>query len=315
MSKHFHYEARKDAAHPFSSHGLNGHSTTRSTRGTKLNKINRRTFLLATGAIAVNPMLNNIDALAEADAKAQLPEPAETVAPFVWSAEGIEFSFAFLDKRLRIHSILPQNTVALENMPAPTDSSGLETAILCTGENADDHHGMKLTGGMPGGRMVFVGKQIVETATGKQLVLTHIDPALSLKVESIYESFRGVPVVRRFTRVTNLDVRPVGIEYVSSAMLHNLVTPREFERELLVHFAYNTWQAEGQWHTCRPSQVGFIDNENFTCSAASFSSLGTWSTQKYLPMGFIENKRLGVTWFWQIEHNGSWHWELSNTFT
>jgi alpha-galactosidase len=26
----------------------------------------------------------------------------------------------------------------------------------------------------------------------------------------------------------------------------------------------------------------------------------------------VENKRLGVIWFWQIEHNGSWYWEISN---
>ena len=26
----------------------------------------------------------------------------------------------------------------------------------------------------------------------------------------------------------------------------------------------------------------------------------------------VENTRMGVTWFWQIEHNGSWYWEISN---
>ena len=30
-------------------------------------------------------------------------------------------------------------------------------------------------------------------------------------------------------------------------------------------------------------------------------------------MGLVENTELGVTWFWQIEHNGTWHWELANT--
>ncbi len=76
-------------------------------------------------------------------------------------------------------------------------------------------------------------------------------------------------------------------------MLHNLATPRGFEQELLVHFAFNTWQAEGQWHARKPSQSGFIDNGNFTCSAASFNSLGTWSTQKYLPIGLVENQAAG----------------------
>jgi alpha-galactosidase len=276
-----------------------------------MSHIDRRTFLLATGTLAVSPKL---DTLAQTFAGAtQLPEPAVSVAPFEWTTAGVRFSFEFLDKRLRIKSILPEEVAALDGMPAPTDSSGVETALLCTGENADDHHGMKFTGGMPGGRMVYSGRDESDTAAGKRMVLTQIDPSLGLKVESVYESFTQVPVIRRFTRVTNLGSQAVGIEYLSSAMLHNMASPRAFEQELLVHFAFNTWQAEGQWHARRPSQVGFIDNGNFTCSAAQFNSLGTWSTQKYLPMGLIENQKLGVIWFWQIEHNGSWHWELSNT--
>jgi alpha-galactosidase len=29
-------------------------------------------------------------------------------------------------------------------------------------------------------------------------------------------------------------------------------------------------------------------------------------------MAMVENVRLGLIWFWQIEHNGSWYWEISN---
>ena len=136
---------------------------------------------------------------------------------------------------------------------------------------------------------------------------------LGLDVESIYETFADLPVVRRSTRVTNIGRQNAGIEYLSSAMLYNLASPRRFEQDLRIHFAYNTWQAEAQWKTVKPSQAGFIDNGNFTISPASFDSIGTWSTQRYLPMGVVENTDLGVTWFWQIEHNGTWHWELANT--
>ncbi|QNI33982.1 alpha-galactosidase [Alloacidobacterium dinghuense] len=279
-----------------------------------MTNIDRRTFLKETGALAIGPVVSELNGLAEGSAETKpLPEPARTVAPFEWRAEGVIFSFEFLDNRLRIKSILPAGVAAVDGIPAPTSSSGVEVAIHCTGENADDHHGTKFTGGMPGGRLVYSGKEESAIATGKRMVLTQIDPVLGLKVESIYESFHDIPVLRRSTRVTNLGQREVGIEYLSSAMLHNLAMPRGYEQELLVHFAFNSWQAEGQWHALKPSEAGFLDNGNFTLSAASFNSLGTWSTQKYLPMGLVENKRLGVTWFWQIEHNGSWHWELSDT--
>ena len=29
-------------------------------------------------------------------------------------------------------------------------------------------------------------------------------------------------------------------------------------------------------------------------------------------MAVVENTKLGIAWFWQIEHNGSWYWEISN---
>jgi alpha-galactosidase len=233
--------------------------------------------------------------------------------PFEWAAPGLVFSFEFFDKRIRSRTLLPPGVAPPKDIPLPTAISGIETSLHCTGEDPNDHHGLKFTGGSPGARLVYVGRREVSTATGKRLRIYQSDPVLGLEVESIYETFANLPVVRRSAQVTNVGRQNVGIEYLSSAMLYNLASPRRFEQELLIHYARNTWQAEAQWQTVKPSQAGFIDNGNFTVSPASFDSIGTWSTQRYLPMGLVENRELGVTWFWQIEHNGTWHWELANT--
>jgi alpha-galactosidase len=74
----------------------------------------------------------------------------------------------------------------------------------------------------------------------------------------------------------------------------------------------NSWMAEAQWHRLRPSEMGFVENERTSWSEAQAGSVGSWSTERYLPMAMAENTRLGLTWFWQIEHNGSWYWEISN---
>ena len=140
----------------------------------------------------------------------------------------------------------------------------------------------------------------------------HTDPVLKLSVESVYEAFDGVPVVRRYSRITNSGGSPVGLEFLSSAMLHGLAAPQEYDRELRIHLAQNSWMAEGQWHTFRPSEMGFVENERTSWSQAQAGSVGSWSTERYLPMAMAENTRLGLTWFWQIEHNGSWYWEISN---
>jgi alpha-galactosidase len=95
-------------------------------------------------------------------------------------------------------------------------------------------------------------------------------------------------------------------------MLHGLADPQNYDRELRIHVALNSWMAEGQWHTLRPSEMGFVENERTSWSEAQAGSIGSWSTERYLPMAMVENLPLGLTWFWQIEHNGSWYWELSN---
>jgi alpha-galactosidase len=128
----------------------------------------------------------------------------------------------------------------------------------------------------------------------------------------VYEDFDGIPVVRRYSRVTNKGDSAAGLEFLSSAMLHGLAAPQAYDRELRIHLAVNSWMAEGQWHTLRPSEMGFVENERTSWSEARAGSVGSWSTERYLPMAMVENIKLGLTWFWQIEHNGSWYWEVSN---
>ena len=158
----------------------------------------------------------------------------------------------------------------------------------------------------------FRGKEEVSTPTGRRLSLFHTDSRLSLRVESIYEEFKNAPMVRRRTKVTNNGNAPVGIDFLSSAMLHALADPQHYDRELRIHLPFNSWMAEGQWRTFKPSELGFIENGRTSWSEASAASVGSWSTEKFLPMAMVENTALGLIWFWQIEHNGSWYWEVSN---
>ncbi len=55
-------------------------------------------------------------------------------------------------------------------------------------------------------------------------------------------------------------------------------------------------------------QVG----SGFSLKRVAISSQGTWSSLEYLPMAALENIEVGSTLCWQIEHNGSWYWEISD---
>jgi len=229
--------------------------------------------------------------------------------PFEWITPDLALSFEFSGDKLRQKSLLPASySKTTVRLPV---SSGVETAIHCSGEDSPDA-GMKQGVGQPGSRLVFADKKEEAANNGRRLTLTHSDPVTKLRVESFYEAFDGVPVVRRWTRVTNDGTANAGIEFLSSAMLHGLADGQNFDRELKIHLAVNSWMAEAQWHAFRPSELGFVENERTSWSQASAGSIGSWSTEKYLPMAMVENTRLGLTWFWQIEHNGSWYWEISN---
>ena len=227
--------------------------------------------------------------------------------PFEWNSGELIFPFGVKNGRLRQRRIVP----AGDKASTPGDSSGVEVAIQCSGENSPDQ-GMKSGTGQPGVRLLFAGHKEEARPGGKRLVCTHTDEKLKLRVESVYEAFDAIPVVRRYCRVINEGSSPVGIEFLSSAMLHGLADPEKYDRELRIHVAFNSWMSEGQWHKLRPSEMGFVENERTSWSQARAGSVGSWSTERYLPMAMAENTKLGLIWFWQIEHNGSWYWEISN---
>jgi alpha-galactosidase len=259
--------------------------------------VDRRQFLLSGGVATLGAFVS----------QASPPvSTAGTPESFQWRTDDLIFSFDVTAGRLRQKRLVPAGT-QLAN-----DFAGVEVALQCSGENSPDQ-GMKSGIGQPGARMLFEGHREESTQRGNRLVCAHTDPKLSLRVESVYEAFNGIPVVRRYSRVTNGGSSPVGIEFLSSAMLHGLADPQNYDRELRIHVAFNSWMAEGQWHRLRPSEMGFVENERTSWSEAQAGSIGSWSTERYLPIAMAENTSLGLIWFWQIEHNGSWYWEISNS--
>ena len=187
-------------------------------------------------------------------------------------------------------------------------------AIHCTGENTGSIHGNKITENNPGSRLIYQGTDEVATGKGKRVIHNLYDEKLKLKVESIYEFTNDIPVVRRWTVVTNEGDSDAGIKFVSSAMLNNYNLPgsQEEDEKLIYHYATNSWYEEAQWKRRRPTELGLGDNGRHHFTSFNVGSTGARSTISYLPMGMVENTGIGVTWFWQIEHSGSWYWETSN---
>src|SRR5215472_9493489 len=235
---------------------------------------NRRRFIKTGGGMAIGALV-----------PFRLVADQKNLQPFRWMTGNLVFSFDVQGGKLRQKCLLPSGSVMQQN-----SSSGVEVALQCSGENSPDQ-GMKSGMGQPGARLLFAGYREESTGAGKRLICTHADSLLNLQVDSVYEGFDGVPVVRRHSRVTNNSGAAIGIEFLSSAMLHGLADPQEYDRELRIHVAMNSWMAEGQWHSLRPSEMGFVENERTSWSEARAGSIGGWSTERYRRMACVRASR------------------------
>ena len=74
---------------------------------------------------------------------------------------------------------------------------------------------------------------------------------------------------------------------------------------------------EVQWQRYTFPQLGMARNSaafrQHSSKVIRFENTGNWSAKEYLPMGYLQNRETGTNLFWQIEHNGSWHWEIGDT--
>ena len=225
---------------------------------------------------------------------------------------GLVLAFDFFEGgKLRLRTVAPAGVMPAAALPDTSALAELDVALHCTGQDRNDHHGLKLTGSTPGMRLEFVNRREEAIAGGRRIVIEHVDPALNLRVESVYRFWDGIPVFRRSVKVRNEGTAPVGIEYLSSGLLHNFgrFGQGPVTKKLRVHIPRNTWDAEGQWKTFSLAEAGYADTG---LSAIVANNMGNWSSPAYLPLGMIENTEAHLTWFWQIEHNGSWHWEIGN---
>ncbi len=163
-----------------------------------------------------------------------------------------------------------------------------------TGSNQDDHHGAKHTGS---DELFYVS----HTETENEISFTLKNDMVSVKV--VYEFFHGTKTVRTHSEVQNISNESIGLEYISSFCLFDI-------KPELVYIPHSSWCREINWKVYTPDELGYTKINKFSTKRIAASNTGTWSSKEYLPMGMIKEQDKML--FWQIEHNGSWNWEISD---
>jgi len=182
-------------------------------------------------------------------------------------------------------------------------------AVQVSGESAGWHVGLTPAATLPGCRMAYTGHRDTRNSIGRLLEIDSFDEKTGLFGTMTYQFYDGLPVVRCWNTLKNRSAEPLGLEVVSTLVLPYAAGLSDDASLLIPH---NSWQQELQWKENSLSQLGsnyFVHNTS-SSKRIQIRSIGSWSSGEYAPMACLRNRSDSTMTFWQIEHNGSWNWEL-----
>ncbi len=190
--------------------------------------------------------------------------------------------------------------------------------VIVTGGNCpEDRLGHKLVHTSAGIGLTFLSYEKKEEEGGCQYVFHTRNEAYGLAVDLHYRFYDGLQAFTCFTKIRNVGQEAQGLEAVTSFSLHgfDVYGQEEYEARYRLHMVHNGWQKELAWHCYTFPELGLSASQargRYNSSKMiSVSNTGAWSTKEYLPLGILEDKEQGECLAWQIEHNGSWHWEIA----
>ncbi|MDO4285022.1 MAG: alpha-galactosidase [Eubacteriales bacterium] len=195
---------------------------------------------------------------------------------------------------------------------------GYQFAILkYAGVNSPyEKQGSMYVAAEPGCSLLFEGIEESENEQGRRLVITQKDPKTGAVVETTVQFYRGLSTARFENTVINAGSEAQTIEYIGSFCYLGFEKEglRDPDDKMLLYIPHNSWQKELSWESYTFAQLGLPQTQPHIFSRTSktieVTNTGHWSAKSYLPMGYIENTDADTGLFFQIEHNGSWHYEI-----
>ena len=162
--------------------------------------------------------------------------------------------------------------------------------------------------------MKYTGIEDNKNYLGRKVVINLFDDILGLAAKVNFQFYNGIPVARTWTTIENKGSEEIGIEYISSFALTGFDKGGLAKREdkISVSIPRNEWFGEAMWREFSLDELGIFSVIGNSTRRLLVSNTGNWSTCQYVPLGFIKNKETGEGLLWQIEHNGSWNYEISS---
>ncbi|MDF2589632.1 MAG: glycoside hydrolase clan [Anaerocolumna sp.] len=185
-------------------------------------------------------------------------------------------------------------------------------------DRPEERHGTKYIVTAPGYKLKYHNHKDYRNEIGRKLEIITVDHDTNVYVTSHFQFFDGISVVRSWSEIVNNGNEVQGLEYISSFNITGIEKEglKSRDDKMVLRIPHNSWQREMQWQEYTLEQLGIALSqplvEQRSSKAIGITNTGNWSTKEYLPMGYLENTEMGSSLYWQIEHNGSWHWEISD---
>ncbi len=181
-----------------------------------------------------------------------------------------------------------------------------------------EKHGNKHIVTAPGYTLTYEGMEDTRNETGRLLTVTQRDKATGARVVTTWQFYEGTDVVRMWNEVFNEGSEVQTLEYLSSFYYAGIEKEgaQSTDDKMELRICHNGWQKEMNWKTYSFPELGLGQTQTTvyqrTSKTIEVTNTGNWSTKEYLPMGYLANREADSALFWQIEHNGSWHWEIGD---
>lgn len=188
--------------------------------------------------------------------------------------------------------------------------------IEIAGHARDHINGKRHIGGAVSARLKYLHHSINVFNGSTLLEITSHDPVTDLTVVACLEQHPGIAAVRSWTRIT-AGAQEAVLLHATSLLVPGVlpITDGRWEDRLTALTAANPWCGEGRWTAATLSERGLtITDRPDARNRFALSSTGSWSTSEFLPMGALTDEQTGRAVAWQIEHNGSWAWEIGDTY-
>ncbi|MCU1439273.1 MAG: hypothetical protein JWP85_270 [Rhodoglobus sp.] len=234
---------------------------------------------------------------------------------FSWGNGLVDSRFGIEGDRIRVVALGPTGALA-PDIPFVMARGPVE--LLIAGDRLPQgsrHIGLGTTEDLR-----YSSHTITEVDEGSRLVLVQHGPARGVTVTTTWTAFTGIPVIRAESTVTNDSDVPFTLEYISSFTYNGFFRfgNEDWAAAAELAIPHNTLIAEFQWTRHTLPSLGIIDvgfgetGPHSSKMRVSVGAIGTQPTTEYLPMGGLTDHTRGVSWLWEIEHNGSWQWELGD---